>query len=386
MAPVSRRDMQSDAIEIARVLLVVGLVCLHYFSFPNETTPPTDGFDPLHHPLATFVNSFVQFFFFSSVPLLSTISGWLFFTAPTPATTFRRMRGKVRSLLLPLISWNALYVAIAFLWFTVQPDSPILKEIGGVDLQQPHASNLVNAVFGVTRLPIGVQFWFIHDLFLSTMVSPVLLLALRRAPVIVGLGLAAVWLSGWDLVIFFRTDVLLFFYLGGLLRRYGVDRPTVGWTTTKIILVCYLAMIGLRTAAPLVADPAPWLEVATKLMRFVGVIVCWGLCLRFAKARFGPRLARYGGFAFFLHAIHYPLIVVVKLLLWDAIPAETDGWMIAQYFATICTTTLLAVLAGWGLFRVAPGVYAFLAGGRVFYQSAPRASKPPLPTEGLPIS
>ncbi|HXV26367.1 MAG TPA: hypothetical protein VED46_19200, partial [Alphaproteobacteria bacterium] len=67
-APISAREL-SQTIGFARITLIVGLVFLHYESFPNSRVSPFRGFDPLEHQVATFVNSFVLFFFFSVVPL-----------------------------------------------------------------------------------------------------------------------------------------------------------------------------------------------------------------------------------------------------------------------------------------------------------------------------
>ena len=76
--PLASADL-SQTISFARITLVVGLVFLHYDSFPNSTVSPFHGLDINAHQFATAVTSFVLFCFFSVVPLLSMISGWLFF-------------------------------------------------------------------------------------------------------------------------------------------------------------------------------------------------------------------------------------------------------------------------------------------------------------------
>src|SRR4051794_6097888 len=82
-------------INFARITLIVGLVFLHYESFPNVGVSPFRGLaigSP--HPIAFFINSFVLFFFFAVVPLLSMISGWLFFSfTGEPWAALRRRIG-----------------------------------------------------------------------------------------------------------------------------------------------------------------------------------------------------------------------------------------------------------------------------------------------------
>ncbi len=360
----------SVGIEVARVALVIGLVFLHYFSFPNVSTSPFTGMDPHHHPVATFVNSFVLFFFFSAVPLLSAISGWLFFGfggGDARAAMARRVRKRAGSLLAPLVTWNLLAVLLVAALARAAPASGLFTQFG-FDPAAAGVLGTLDAVLGVTRLPIAFQFWFVHDLFLSVLAAPLLWLMLRHAPFAGAALLGAAWVCEFNFGIFFRTDVLFFFYLGALARTRNAD-PRIGWTATLWLLGLYTALMALRAAAPLAvdmesADARALVELATRLARPLGVAACWGVCLRLAALPSGRALARWGGAAFFLHAAHYPLIALVKFALWKAVPAETDAWMLAHYAASVAATVALCALAAVALFRLSPGLYAFLAGGR----------------------
>ena len=376
---------QSRAIEVARVLLVVGLVFVHYFNFPNMATSGFQGMNPREHQVASLVNSAIVFFFFSSVPLLSTISGWLFFRiAAAPWRTIRRrMHSRVWSLFAPLLVWNAIYLGTAFGLHAAGKGSGFVAQL--IDFRHAGLMTYVNAVTALHGLPIGVQFWFVRDLFVSVLVSPLLWLMMRRAPLLGAVALGAVWISGGTLGIFVRTDVVFFFYLGGVLQQRRAELE-VSWSTTRIVLACYLALAVLLALSPLVMDTRSphgemLMDIATRAIRPVGVVACWGVALRIAATPAGVWLARYGGFAFFLHAAHFPLIVAVKGALWRLLPAESDGWMLVHYVASVGVTVLLAAFAGACLYRVAPALYAFLAGGRHFIQpdGARNAASTPAP-------
>jgi hypothetical protein len=321
------------------------------------------------HQVATFINSFVLFFFFSVVPLLSMVSGWLFFSfaaEDAPGALTQRMRQRFFSLYLPLVFWNALFLAILAWLFLHAPDHPLLADLN-IRFESAGALDYVNAVLGLTKHPVGFQFWFVRDLFVTALVSPVLWLLLRRAAYLglVLLGLA--WLAGSDLFIFFRSDVVFFFYLGGLLRMRGAPLE-VGRRATVVLVAAYVILVALRTLAPYVVgvgDPPALRTAATRAMRLVGVLACWGVFLQLAPTRFGAVVARYGGLAFFLHAAHYPLLAEVKILLWYLVPAETDGWMITHYAASVAATVAIGIGAGVLLARAAPNWFALLNGGRM---------------------
>lgn len=315
------------------------------------------------------MNSFVLFFFFSVVPLLSAISGWLFFSfAADPnvaaaGALAHRMRRRFVSLYLPLLFWNAVFLVLMLALFRHAPGYPLLRELN-IDFAVAGALDYVNAVFGLTQHPIGFQFWFVRDLFLTALISPILWAVLRAAPYAGAVALGLVWITGHDLWIFFRTDVLFFFYLGGLIRMRGWP-VEIGWRATLAFVAIYVGLVGLRAAAPLFMDEhTPLLTAATRGMRLVGVVACWGVFLQIAPTRTGARVARYGGLAFFLHAAHYPLLTEVKNRLWPLLPAETDGWMLTHYAASVIVTVAIGLAAAMLLARLLPKGFALLNGGR----------------------
>jgi succinoglycan biosynthesis protein ExoH len=357
----------SQIISFSRITLIVGLVFLHYERFPNSRITPFRGMDTEAFQAATFVNSFVLFFFFAVVPLLSMMSGWLFFsfTNNVGSELTSRMGRRFKSLYLPLALWNLLYVAALWSIFQLNSGSPILQEIN-IDFATAAPLDYFNAVFAVTHHPIGFQFWFVRDLFVTVLVSPLLFLMLTRAPLIGATILGLGWLGGFDFWIFFRSDVVFFFYLGGLLRLYKAPLEISG-KMTICLLLAYVFLVALRTAAPYaIADPQSGImDVFTRGMRLVGVLACWGIFQRVALTEIGAWVARFGGFAFFLHAAHFPLLGAVKILLWDLVPAESQFWMLMHYAISVLVTVAIGVGFGMALARLAPRQFVFLNGGRL---------------------
>lgn len=360
----------SRTIGFARITLIVGLVFLHYLAYPGAAVSPFDGMDTRQHEVATFINSFVLFFFFSAVPLLSMVSGWLFFSfRPDEAASalFDRVRRRIGTLYLPLVAWNLLYLALALFAWASWPGSALLSQL---DFQPSRAGwrQCFDAVFALTGHPLAFQFWFVRDLLVTVLISPLLWFALRHAPYAGIAVLGATWLAGHDLFIFFRTDVVFFFYLGGLLRVNKLPLE-IGRDATVVLMLAYVALVGLRTLAPFAVDlqagRPEWLEIATRAMRPVGVLACWGLCLHLAATRLGGVVAQYGGLSFFVFATHFPLIAGVKRMLWPLLPAGTDAWMIVHYVASVALTVAIGVGTGLLLACMAPNVFARMNGGRL---------------------
>lgn len=371
----------SRTIDLSRIALIVGLVFLHYGMYPNLQESPFGGMSVSEYEVATFINSFLLFFFFSVVPLLSMVSGWLFFSflndpeTDAAASLSKRIRRRCSSLYLPLIVWNSLYVSILIVLFVMVPEHPLFRSLN-VDFRTAGALEFFNAIFAFNRHPLAFQFWFVRDLFLTVLLSPVLWLILRRAPYAGALALFAVWISNYNLEIFFRPDVPFFFFMGGLIRGKRFNLGISG-RATLVLTAIYVAVVAARTMAPYFLDEStPGLGALTRLMRLIGVLACWGVFLHVARISMGASLAKWGSLAFFLHAAHFPLMAEVKLLFWNLLPQVNDFWMVAHYLVSVFVTIALALGVGVLLSQYQRRLFAVLNGGRQI-GSGRGVAKPP---------
>jgi len=371
----------SRTIDLSRIVLIVGLVFLHYGKYPNTPVSPFNGIGVGEYEIATFVNSFLLFFFFSAVPLLSLISGWLFFsfldepTTDPAASLFSRIGRRFNSLYLPLITWNFLFLGALLSLYVAFPDYPLFKTLN-IDFDTAVLAQYFNAVFAIDRAPLAFQFWFVRDLFVTILLSPVLWVLIKRAPYGTAVMLLIVWLVNYDTRIFLRPDVVFFFFLGGLIRSSRTD-VGVGARMMVILSSIYVVMVTARALAPYLIDESTALLAGyTRLMRLIGALACWGLFLRIAGTKVGKSVARWGPFAFFLYAAHFPLMAEVKLRLWNVLPAVNDFWMVVHFLASVVLTVAICLGAAVLLAKYVPGVFGALNGGRV----------PPIGRDRLPSS
>ncbi|MDZ4380820.1 MAG: acyltransferase family protein [Parvibaculum sp.] len=370
-------------IDMLRFLLIAGLVFLHYGAFPGSDLSPFRGFRVTGHPVATFVNAYVLFFFLSAVPLLSMISGYLFFGGwdrSSFAFFGRRISARTRSILLPMVAWNAITLGLflALLTCGSQESLGILRyDVANLDF-----TATINALVGVTRHPINFHFWFLRDLFLTVLVSPLLGLALRHAPAMCAIVLVGLWFADFTLGIFFRTDILFFFYLGGLARVANWD---IGFNVPRLALASmalYLLLVGLRTLGPWYVPEDSGLGVAlfdygTRLMRLLGVVAVWSASSFLLKTGIGRWMASLGPAAFFLYAMHWPLNQFIKLGLAAMAPSQGDSTMVANYLNTSLLTIAVTLALAYILDASAPRLFHFLSGGRSRILGARRAAGRP---------
>jgi|CXWL01.1.fsa_nt_gi hypothetical protein len=366
----------SHSIGLSRILLIVGLVFLHYGNFPNSEISPFRGMDLNAHSFATWLNSAVLFFFFSAVPLLSMVSGWLFFSFKDDAKTALKTRIKRRffSLYMPLVIFNIGYLALFYAMYRINPNASFFTTSTRIDIRFASAGlfDYVNAITGIIDNPVAFQFWFVRDLFVSVLVSPIFWLALRYAPFLCAAIFCAIWLYGYNMEIFLRSDVPFFFYLGGLVRTKNMSL-TIPLRITIGLFAIFVVFAGMRAFAPymitLDADGHSfWLDLLTRIMRIVGVLGCWGMIYRAAQTKLGKHLSIYGGLAFFLHSAHWPMLAVVKVVVWKFVPAQNDLWMIMHLITSVTTTIAIGLAMGILLARFFPRLFSLMNGGRLLTQ------------------
>jgi hypothetical protein len=367
-----------NQIDMLRILLIAGLVCLHFGSFPGSDVSPFRGMVSGPHAIASFVNSYVLFFFLSAVPLLSAISGYLFFRDSDFSTSFyfRRWRSRVTSIFLPMVSWNAIVLLLFAGVALIDPTTSVLG-IVKYDVLHMTIPDWANALIGVTRHPINFQFWFLRDLLLTILFAPLLGILLSRLPFLGLAGLFAVWIGSYTLGIFFRTDVLFFFYVGALLNVRGWNVRTLAPKVAMAALALYAILVAARTAAPLaISDTSLIGDIVygplSKLLRVLGVVTAWSVAPLLLRTQAGSVALKISSVAFFLHAIHWPLNQFVKVALAKIVGTDSNGALLFIYVTTIAVTIALALIAAHALSRYAPAVFKHLSGGRNFSLGAPR--------------
>ena len=381
---MSEADKQ-DRINFLRLLLIIGLVFLHYGTYPGSQNSPYVGaidFTATPTPVAEFVNRYFIFLFYSAVPLLGVISGYLFFkdVAASPGFFVKRIRSRTMSIFLPMISWSAIIVILFMAIRAVSPDSVHLSMID-YDLDKFGFSQLLNALVGITRRPINFQFWFLHDLYLTVLISPVLYVLLRKLPFVGLAAIGTIWLADYDVAIFFRNDVLFFFYLGGLVRLFGWNLEFLSPRASVLAMAAYCVLVGLRTAAPSFVPEDTLLGQfitgpGTRALRLLGVAAFWGCAPFLMRTYLGRQITAWGALAFFLHSIHWPLNQFIKAGFAGILPVDGEIGLIVNYVLTVAATLAAAFIIAWALNAVAPSLFSHLSGGRPFGRAKKRADAP----------
>lgn len=289
--------LQSDAAHCSRVLciLFMSYVHLHFFKLPGAQFPITE---------IIIVDTFGR----SSVPLLSVLSGYFMvgFFAKRGYVTAALSRG--RSLIVPMVIWNL--IACLLLGFTYP---------------------LWDALFAATDQSKLIYLTFLRDLFVMSLMVPLLTVFARKAPWIFATAAFAYYVSGWSNVVILRPQIAFFFSLGVLFAIYPQPMPK---GSRAIAAVGVAVAIGWQ-----IMQPASF-YFDNLFLRPVVAFSFWVLALEIAARR--PSFGRFDktAFAFFLmHGIIFFVVgsVYSKISGLHTVPIYYVIWLLTPLisYATV---------------------------------------------------
>lgn len=311
----------------------------------------------------------VEFLFADALPrivvmMFFAVSGFLLFTGHdgSGATHARKIGSRLRSLLVPYVVWSALSMGVYALlqalpwtsgWFT----NPARRIVG-----RPLPDLLLVFAFD----PIAYQLWFLRDLLILALLSPLLhpLLSRAGAFTVAALGVAHAFnlqvpspVAGVPLL---TGDGYFYFALGGwfALRRLPLAAPG-RWAIPAALLVLAVAVLRAWGHASGRFDHP---EMA-KAVHLAGVPALWIGYDRWLRWLERPALQGVADLAFFVFVAHEPLMTMLRKPVVRILGAG-DVAHALELLATLGGTILLVLALGAWLRSRLPRLYAFLCGGR----------------------
>ncbi|PSJ61630.1 acyltransferase family protein [Pseudaminobacter soli (ex Li et al. 2025)] len=343
----------SDRIRIARTLCIVLMTFVHVQPGIPENVYDRDAgfFDIVYFVLTRLVG-------LSSVSLLSIVSGYFIVSSLKKAGTIGLYRSKLKTLVVPLASWNLVMLAFlgayGLIWGSWQ-DWPDITALG-----------LANAIFALAGWPLVVPFWFLRDLFVCCLLSPALCAALQRFPLMTILALIVFTLFGEDLYILQRPQLLLFFALGIWLRMAALDEAAIDRIAKPLALglaMMTAIFLAIRVERILLADMDETLRLT--LDTLLRVTMAGGFWLATEAIRRSPLAApfmRFEPYAFFLFCSHAILFNFGGIVFRRFFGNYGSELFPITFFALPCLAVMIAVVGLQIINRSSPLLFLFNAG------------------------
>lgn len=353
----------SSRIGLMRILLIAGIVFVHIPFDPD--TSPFLGLNGAFDWLRVFLG---ESLFRVGVPCLSAISGYLLFRSGSAAFDYRKtIRRKLQTIALPFLIWNgALLLAV------------LLMQRYGIgigylpDLASLNPAGLFDAAFAVGGNPINLPLYFLRDLFVCILLSPLLAAAIRRYPAAVLAVLFMLAVLPAPLGIVLRNSILFSFSTGIWLALNRADLksldPYAGPVAGGFLFLSGILAALLYWNGP---DFPMWLEISRNVMIIFGIPGFWAIAALLVRTGPGLSLSRTGGLSFWIFCGHYPLLLLLWMI-WNRAGAE----QYPLFYSGAAVLTFAVLFLTNSLTRQAmPGLHRILTGSRTAKAEKPAAQK-----------
>lgn len=379
MGREGRRDLQnrddgltvdqniSARINLMRILLICGIVFVHvpYDADASPFVGPDSPFDWLRVYLG-------ESLFRIGVPCLSAISGYLLFQKGYESFNYSRvLSSKSRTVLLPFMIWN-----FALILFVLAVQSVGMGIGYFPDLWHASATDWLDYVFAFSDFPVNLPLYFLRDLLLCILLSPVLVFLVRKAPsMTLGVLFAFAVFPMLDTVIFLKNSILFSFTLGIAAAIHKLDLKVLDkyapLAFAVLLFTSFALSLGLLKQGP---DYPTGLHVSRNLLAVAGALLVWILSAPLIRTRAGQALSKTGTLSFWTFCAHYPLLVV----LWMFWNRYADASLYPVFYIGAVLVTFTVIVASHRIVkRYFPVVYNILTGsrGKKSNQTAIRSSE-----------
>ncbi|MCR6498286.1 acyltransferase [Shinella sp. CPCC 101442] len=360
----------SARINLMRIVLISGIIFVHV-PYDPATSPYMGTFGGLDWLRVFLADSLFRI----GVPCLSAISGYLLFHRGLAGFDYgKTLRGKASTILLPFLLWNAAFLAFVY-----------IAQTGGIgfgylpDVVNASPRELMNLGLAIETWPINIPLYFLRDLLLCLLLSPLIAFVVMRYPRTVFILMLAYAVLPLPNGIFLKKSILFGFSFGVAAALHRVDITRLDRFAVPVVLAAVTMALLLSFALYAFGPEFPvWLDTLRALAAIAGIFGAWALSALLIRTGTGQALSRLGGLSFWIFCGHYPLLILFWMV-WNRLG-------IADYplFYAASPALALAILVSThaAARRFTPALAAILTGRRAGGQKRPVAGHPQMEPDG----
>lgn len=352
---ISGEELQSKVISFLRFPLCAAVVLIHInINTENCSTHPL--YDSVHY-------LFAQILARVAVPLFFMFSGFLFFYK-SEKLHFSDYKGKltkrIRTLLIPYLFWNFTIILYYLLGRMLGLGSEYGSGFGFIDWLKPFWNNypVETNGEGIASYPICVPFWYIRDLMVTVLLSPIIYYLTKKCRFYFVIALAMLWITNyWPLITGLNITAIFFFSLGAYCSIFKKNFAELLKPHTLLLGVAYL----LTIIPVLIAQDANF-----NLLRRVGILLGMAfivsLAARYISNGYWGTDRFLSESSFFIFAFHMTALFVIEDIV--NISSRTDIMCTALYLAMSIFIVIGGLVLYYLLKRWMPRFTALITGGR----------------------
>lgn len=366
-------QLQSKTISFLRFPLIVLVVFAHSYFRAKELNPFNNDDITIYNNISFLLSSIIGKI---ATPLFFFISGFLFFYKNnifTSQTYLTKLKKRIRGILIPYIFWNLLVIAYYFFLQTTQLGEAALKEKHIIDYTITDwfyafwNTYMINPLSTPTiddavAYPMCYQFWFLRDLMVISLLSPLIYMTIKKCHIYSILILCLLWIMNWWTKIPGFSIISVFFFSAG--AYFSIQEKNFVSIFKKrfyAIAIVYLILISTMLVFKNHEDIIFYLA---RINRIIGPI--------FAITISAHLIQKYDWFIdkriedsnFFIYAYHGLALSFISKRVYEFIHPQSDIALSITYILNPIITVILGICIYLIIKRYLPKLTALITGGR----------------------
>ena len=338
-------SLQSKVISFLRFPLIVGVVMIH--SDPGAVNiGGTQIFDIDNFKIYEYTRYFVsEILARIAVPLFFFISGFLFFKGSFSFNSYLlKIKRRTKTIVVPYIIWNLFVIALVFLQQTFMSGLSSCRNGLLID------NTLVEWIsafwnYNNTSMPICYQFWFIRDLIVTIILSPILYLGIKYLRYYFVLFLGILWLLNiWFNIVGFSIVAFFFFSAGAYFNIFRINFIKTFQPFMKWAIIAYIVL----SVTNLYFNHDTWVVYVHRIGILAGIISVITVSAHYIKLGKWEINNFLSESSFFIYAYHATFLALITKASVKYIIPTSNFELIILYFLSSAIT----ILIGLGLYYI----------------------------------
>jgi len=344
----------SAAIAWLRFPLILCVVMLHCYC----TVPLAPGdhsiFFKIVYPFGLWLGE-------SGVPTFFFISGFLFYVSMKNYQ--QKISSRVHTLLYPYIFWNTLFLAIYLILFLLGHPQDILgksiRDYGFIDYVRAYIDRGEYA--DGNNGPILCTYWYVRNLFILCLLSPIWYYINKYLNVLFVLGLTGWWMCLHHNALL--AESILFFNLGVYFSIHEINPINISkkWREIYLILWGITAFADYASHTIIPFEGAFYIHRISLIFNIFGFIYLADMIIKGEKQKVNAFLA---GSVFWVFATHDHLAIAFRRFCVAHFSQYSDPIQAILYFATVLLVTAICLISYQITRHFFPTLVNFATGNR----------------------
>lgn len=344
----------SNKLTVFNFLLILMVVLLHSQNISGRVS----GFTP-NNVFNIYFQTFISRLSSIAVPMFFSISGFLFFKNKLTAKQYKKnLLKRFKSLFIP-------YVVVSFLGVvfiaSLQVPMSTRKYFSGELLLDASFPSILKLIF---LTPINYQLWFVRNLIVICLISPILYWVIKNTKFYFVLILLLAYVLSGNLVPYQLLTTIAYFSLGGY---FSIHEIKLHKNKIKFKYLCFLMItwsICIFSSIYLQSIDVGYMYVLY-FSNNLGVLFVWFLYDYLVDEDF--KISKYfknlTSFSFFIYLFHEPFLSIIIKLFFSLFGKTTLISLITYLLSPTIMIFLLMIVANFMSLKIKP-LYNFLTGNR----------------------